>query len=509
MRYPTLESSGSVVFASIEDHRSLWPEFLSKGGLLVEFEAPVAPLQQLEIVLSGGALRASVRLATEVAFISGGRAMLRFREVSPETLRALDPSEAAAANGVTAAANDDAPKQLPSLVPGDRLVFADTASFIAARKEMAASGLLLVRSVEPGVPRAEVWIEIRVGAYHHPVLLAAKTQPAGGDQVSLQFSKGLQFAREIGRIDEALGTRPRRPHSGLVHHTLERLRTTGSRSNSNPSWVDPSPLTISPRPSPEAAPRRQEPKASALAEAPPARVVLDSIQPEEPLRASEPSRAAPASSAAQQMAKMRRSGDFSNPRRPSQFLALPALRAPTDDEVARPSTLLLFRWLSGNTATQMVQFQVSDKTIEITVQGREDLRSDTPLAEMAKLLAEPSGTYKVTELAQPPVLPHPARTRAVMVDILRYSIRRFTEADSQAEVGSKKYLSPKLKPGSDKIVESMAFPPPLQRIASRMLRGQHRLEEILQSGIGAKSGWEILYLLELFGALEWVALDKA
>jgi hypothetical protein len=43
-----------------------------------------------------------------------------------------------------------------------------------------------------------------------------------------------------------------------------------------------------------------------------------------------------------------------------------------------------------------------------------------------------------------------------------------------------------------------------QRIASRMLTGQYSIDEVLNNGVGVRSAWQMIFLLQVVGGLEWM-----
>ncbi len=74
---PVLEQGGTVVYETTEDLDLSVERFLSKGALAVTPRRALAPLEQLEIVVSAAFLVERPRLTVEVVHLDAQRAVLR------------------------------------------------------------------------------------------------------------------------------------------------------------------------------------------------------------------------------------------------------------------------------------------------------------------------------------------------------------------------------------------------------------------------------------------------
>lgn len=212
-----------------------------------------------------------------------------------------------------------------------------------------------------------------------------------------------------------------------------------------------------------------------------------------------------AAAAAPRAFTLPRQGGLENPISPQAILALPLVRAPTDAEIAKPSVPLLLRWLRTTRGVLRLEVTAPDHPLftAIIVDGRE-VRTAAALATLGRSLAQPRMTYVITELGRPPQMTTTGRTLHLIAESVRGLIATIETDDLARAFPSRNGMCVRARAD---IVQSLGLPPQHQRFIKSDLGGDQFLDEAARAAVGARTVWETVYLLELYGGLSWDAPD--
>ncbi|OGQ13900.1 MAG: hypothetical protein A2138_02140 [Deltaproteobacteria bacterium RBG_16_71_12] len=196
-----------------------------------------------------------------------------------------------------------------------------------------------------------------------------------------------------------------------------------------------------------------------------------------------------------------RQGALQNPTTAQGILALPLVRPPSDAEIATPSVPLLLRWLRTTRGVLRLEVTAPDHPLftAIIVDGRE-VRTPAALATLGRSLSQPRMTYIITELGRPPQMTTVGRTLHLIAESVRGLISTVDTDDLARAFPGRAGMC--LRARND-IVTSLGLPAQHQRFIKSDLDGDQRLEEVARAAVGARTVWETLYLLELYGGLSW------
>ena len=196
-----------------------------------------------------------------------------------------------------------------------------------------------------------------------------------------------------------------------------------------------------------------------------------------------------------------RQGLLENPTTPAAILALPLVKAPTDAEIARPSVPLLLRYLRTTRGVLRLEVTATDHPLftAVIVDGRE-VRTPAALATLGRALAQPRMSYTITELGRPPQMTTVGRTLHLIAESVRGLIANIETEDLARAFRDRKGLCLRAR---DDIVQSLGLPAQHMRFIKTDLDGNQHLEEVARAAVGARTVWETLYVLELYGGLSW------
>ncbi len=200
-----------------------------------------------------------------------------------------------------------------------------------------------------------------------------------------------------------------------------------------------------------------------------------------------------------------RQGALENPSTAQAILALPLVRPPTDAEIAKPSVPLLLRWLRTTRGVLRLEVTAPDHPLftAIIVDGRE-VRTAAALATLGRSLAQPRMTYAITELGRPPQMTTVGRTLHLIAESVRGLLIGIEADDLARAFPNRNGMCVRARAD---IVQSLGLPPQHQRFIKSDLGGDQLLEEASRAAVGARTVWETMYLLELYGGLSWDAPD--
>ncbi len=195
---------------------------------------------------------------------------------------------------------------------------------------------------------------------------------------------------------------------------------------------------------------------------------------------------------------------FRNPTDPREFLAMPLSRSPTPEEMASAPMPLLLRWL----------VQRKEKAVSVVVRPREvrpatillvegqEVRTSTPWEAAVKAFAAPAGEIEIKPV-EPGRHPYSAQAGTFRFLVLKDLIKHHREEELAAAMSGHHGLSPRLTDAGATILPHLQLSDSQKRVARRMLDGKYTLLEVVHNGIGVRSTWHILYLLQVVGGLAW------
>ena len=197
-------------------------------------------------------------------------------------------------------------------------------------------------------------------------------------------------------------------------------------------------------------------------------------------------------------------GRFKNPALPQDFLALPLVRSPTPEQQASPPMPLLLQALAGRTGpcTRLVARAGGNKHVELFFTPGAPVQFGVPAKAVVAALAEQNGSYELSSVAAPQ-LHYSLPMGELQCAVIKELVKRYVEPDLRAAMAGRMGQSPKLGPTAARLLKRFSLSEAQNRIALRMLTGAYALDEVLYTGIGVRSTFQVLYLLEATGALEW------
>lgn len=413
-----------------------------------------------------------------------------------------------------------APPAPPPTLEGETLTFASLSDLLGARKDLREVGALLARCAHPeaGVQNLTVAIEGGGDAGRHK----ASLQPMGGDQVLVQLTAPgalVEAADKLANADAARAAEakrdPRPPtlEGGVLRfdapldldHAAGDLIQHGATmaSCAAPSSVGPT-LTVTLAIGDGRGPDQLE---ATLQPAGPDQVVVQfgdrAALPEALGRVPRTSKRSGSSGSGKDFAL---SGPYVVPTAAAAILSIPLVRAPTDDEVERPTLPLLIRGLSTRPGSWRLTAEPEGHAPAFVVlQDQKQALGPKPLGDLGRALAKGSGRYTVTPLEENNPLVYKASLLGLMAELLRGIISNFDYDALQDGLGEKGVMAPVLNERGDKLLSSLQLTGGQERLAKRRMDGKTRVDQVVSGPAGQRAGWEAVYLLETFGCLAWEA----
>src|SRR5439155_13973491 len=117
----------------------------------------------------------------------------------------------------------------------------------------------------------------------------------------------------------------------------------------------------------------------------------------------------------------------------------------------------------------------------------------------AQLLAEPGGTFEVR--LEEPRAGQSFPITTLRAQVMRELVKRLTEDELAAGLSSRHGQSPRLTDSGRRLLPYLKLSDAQVRTAQRMLDGEHALGDVLGAGIGARTTWQLIYQLQVLGAL--------
>lgn len=199
---------------------------------------------------------------------------------------------------------------------------------------------------------------------------------------------------------------------------------------------------------------------------------------------------------------------FKNPQTPHQWLALPVSRAPSAEQLAAPPLPLVLRFLPAlrANAVRLAVSSPSGREVECFVIHGKELRSAIPPDSLLAAMAQPGGTYEVAS-AEPGRTSHSLTLQAFRLRLLRELLKKHPEEDLAAAMSGQYGSAPRLTEAGAKLLPRLPLSDAQRRVARTTITGERALAQVLLTGIGEKSSWQLVYLLQLLGGLEWVEVE--
>ncbi len=196
------------------------------------------------------------------------------------------------------------------------------------------------------------------------------------------------------------------------------------------------------------------------------------------------------------------SGDLEAPAHPAELLGG---KQAEGEEARGVSPLQLI--VSLRAAQEDFSVEISTKSggqYVFEALGGTELQATVELSTIARTLAEPGTSYRLTPISSPPQRRRHWHLHKLQWATTKSLIRRFEEDVLEEGLGSRMSLCPQLSGTGRRASRRLDFSAPQSRLVARGLDGTRTVDEILNSGVGRRSAWEVIYLLELRGGLEWV-----
>lgn len=200
-------------------------------------------------------------------------------------------------------------------------------------------------------------------------------------------------------------------------------------------------------------------------------------------------------------------GSFKNPDTPERFLELPLSHAPTRQQVSTPSVPLVFMAVVAKKepCVRLVVRGSGNRVAELSVLDGTRVLLGMPERSILTALAEPSGTYEIaSQAAPPPNHRYKAVPVTLLYELVKDLVKRYVEPDLRAGLAGRMGQSPKLGPTGEQVLRRVNVSDAQTRVGKRMLTGEYALDEVLYTGIGVRSTFQLLYLMEVWGGLSWV-----
>ncbi|HYV47613.1 MAG TPA: hypothetical protein VFA20_22295 [Myxococcaceae bacterium] len=481
---PLLKADGALVFSSPESFRRHYEQYLDKGGALVRPEAPLQPLEVLQVRI---ALPFSGELALEaqVTNLAGSLALLHFTNLSEDDAgRLRRAAEGEPEPGPPPIA--DGTEGLPPEPPSEELL-----------REVAA----LVASIPPEEPPAD--------------LPPPPPPPTPAVAEDLMLPPQPQAPQPAPVTPPPASPQPDRPSPAFVLLDSPPARPASPVPAATPA--PPAPVAaptpgfvlvgLQPQPSP--------PPSPVPTTAPPTPILGAHVgplpgatpappQPDHPGAPREPAYN-PAAASAGLLNKPGRT--VKNPATPQDFLALPLLRPPPVEQAPEPSMPLVLQWLASLKApavSMRLQLGRSRDLFSYVLWGQE-VRSSTPIDALVRAMGEPTGQIELKPVPEGTAkATFSASLSSIRFSVLRELLKKFGEPELNAGLSARMGMAPRLNAHGMGLLRVLGLSEPQLRMAQRLLAGSHPLDVVLNNGIGIRSTWAVIYLEQLLGGLTWV-----
>lgn len=484
---PKLTSGNVVLYATDDDLRASAEGFLTKGALAVVADVELEPLAVVTVTLQAPRLVEPLEARCEVVGLQPQRSLLRVLEPAPEsfafltTLPATQVTAPAAEEKVSPAAvlvpdapvdEPDAPAatertvDIPSSdVPSSDVPSSDvspTAGFMGLPPHLSGEVLRFATESDFNAAGKDLYL---LGA----VMATCDHAPSPGERRSVKLQVETRLARSMVRMVLQRGT------GGMVVAQLE----------------DKEELSRVLR---EVLPQK----------APPRRVTADEVTEAAHTSDDEDSRPRRASVAL----RLPLEGPLRNPTTADALLALNVMRPLKSDDLALPSTHLLLRWLLTTKGIHRIDIEQAGHPAYpfLVVNGRE-VRAAVAMPSLGRNLVEPAGRYTAAPLQRAPRMTHSGTVLQLMQEVVSGYVGKLSDEELERGLLVRGDRCPLLNDVGVRLLDGLSFPSSHKRLALKALTGTQRVYGITQHAVGARSAFEVLYTLEVSGALDWVDAD--
>lgn len=504
---PKLTSGNVVLYASDDDLRASAEGFLTKGALAVVAEVDLEPLAVVTVTLQAPRLLEPLALRCEVVGLQPQRSLLRVLEPAPESfaflttlpvVEGMEPAvededsplavvvpdapvvapeppvatEASLDHDGAVPSGDVARSDVPDNAPPDTdapssdgpssdVLLAD--GFPCLPPHLSGEVLRFATESDFNAAGKDLYL---LGA----VMATCDHAPSPGERRTVKLQVETRLARSTVRMVLSLGA------GGMVVVQLEHKEELS-------------------RVLPEVLP----PKAL------PARVTADEIMDAEHTSDDEDSR-----SRASVALRLPPEGPLRNPTTADALLSLHVMSPLSEDDLALPSTHLLLRWLLTTKGIFRIDIEQAGHPAYpfLVVDGRE-VRAAVAMPSLGRSLVEPTGRYTAAPLQRAPRMTHSGTVLQLMQEVVSGYVGKLSDEELERGLLARGDRCPVLNDVGVRLLDGLSFPSSHKRLALKALTGKQRVYDVTQHAVGARSAFEVLYTLEVSGALNWVDAEGA
>lgn len=199
------------------------------------------------------------------------------------------------------------------------------------------------------------------------------------------------------------------------------------------------------------------------------------------------------------------SGELRNPTSASELLSLSLSRSLEPEDLEHPNIHLLLRWLLSTRGNVRVEIENADAPVHpfLVIGGRE-VRSSVAMPSLARGLVGTRGRYKTVEVTRPPRMTQSGTMLQLMQEVVSGLVSHFDDEALEAALRDYGARAPRLNAVGTKLLEGLGFSSAHKRLALKALTGRESVRSVTQHAAGARTAFEVLYTLEISGALDWV-----
>ncbi|HEY3450998.1 MAG TPA: hypothetical protein VGK67_31870 [Myxococcales bacterium] len=378
---------------------------------------------------------------------------------------------------------------MPILQTDGHVLFANAKAFRESYKSFLSQGAVLVSPQRKLQPFEKLELTLAVPG-HLSLTLKAEVTSFMGDDALLRFVP----------FDSELRVRLCQAANAAMDPVQAPAPVPAPTAAAAPMAFGPPAAT-----SPAAAPMAFGPTVPSSAPAAPAAFAAPAPAATSPAPAAYRPNPGPTQAGVRMAASLRPNGTFHNPTLPKDFLNLPLTRQPTEAELAIPATICVLMALFTR-RSEIIALRIkskSGKDIEVYVARGDFVASAVPIESAAKTLAEAEGTYEIKVLDTEPKVRNRNMGQAFGFALIKEYTKRYIDTEYADAMSGRQGQAPRMAGRGELLARSVGLSEVQLRVATRMLTGQYVLDDVLNSGVGARSTWQMLFLLQVLGGIEW------
>lgn len=377
---------------------------------------------------------------------------------------------------------------MPILQTDNQVLFASAQAFRDSYKSFLSQGAILVSPQRKLQPFEKLELTLAVPG-HHALAVKAEVTSFMGDDALLRF---VPFDSELRvKLSQASNAAMDPPPPAPPAPPAPAAHAPASA----PAPAAGAPMAFGPPANAQTAPAA----APAVASSPTA---SGAYRPSPTQSGYRPS---PTQVGTRIAAALKPTGAFKNPLLPKDFLNLPLTRPPTEAELATPPTIAVLMALYTR-KSEVIALHVKTKQgkdIEVYVARGDFVASAVPTESASKTLAEAEGTYETKVLDTEPKVRNRSMAQAFGFALLKEYTKRYIDTEYADAMSGRQGQAPRMVGRGELLARSVGLSEVQLRVATRMLTGQYVLDDVLNSGVGARSTWQMIFLLQVLGGIEW------